>query len=453
MKKLIFSIAVIALVSCGKKKTVNYALFKGNIKNPNSKELSILNEKNELVKTIKVLDDGSFADTIFNANGYHSFRDGKESSSFYLKDGYDLSLQMDAKEFDESIVYSGEGNDINNFLAQKYLIRERAGSMEELYSLNEATYIAKMEGVNKELEKALENLDSDFAKEEKVNLNYEYLSHLTNYQPAHRYFSKNNEFKVSDAFPLNLDKLDLSNEEHFKKYNSYKSIVRYHFSKTARKNAKNKNISYEDAAIEFISSHKSELIKNNLIEEIAFQITSSNPKSELLYNAIMKISNDEALKERLTKQFEAIQKLAAGKTSPTFVNYENNAGGTTSLADLKGKYVYIDLWATWCKPCKAEIPFLKKVEKKYSDKNIEFVSISIDTKADHDTWKQMIKDKELGGIQLMADNDWKSKFILDYQVQGIPHFILIDPEGNIVKSFAPRPSDKKLIELFDELKI
>ncbi len=453
MKKLIFGIAAIALASCGKEKTVNYALFKGNIKNQNSKELSILNDKNELVKTIKVSDDGSFTDTIFNANGHHRFSDGKESSSFYLKDGYDLSLQMDAKEFDESIVYSGEGNDINNFLAQKYLIKERAGSMDKLYSLDEVAYIAKMEAVNKELEKSLENLDSDFAKEEKVNLKYEYLSHLTNYQPAHRYFSKNNEFKVSDTFPLNLEKLDVNNEDHFKKYNSYKSIVRYYFSKTARENARNKNISYEDAAFDYIEASKSEIIKNNLLEGMAFQISASNPKSEILYKAIMRISKDEALKERLTKQFEGIQKLAVGKASPTFENYENNAGGTTSLADLKGKYVYIDLWATWCQPCKAEIPFLKKVEEKYSDKNIEFVSISIDTETDHDTWKKMIQDQKLGGIQLMADKNWQSKFVLDYQVQGIPHFILIDPEGNIVKSYAPRPSDKKLIELFDELNI
>ncbi|WP_442265089.1 TlpA family protein disulfide reductase [Tenacibaculum sp. ZS6-P6] len=453
MKKLLFGIATIALVSCGKEQTVNYALFKGNIKNPNSKELAIINSSNELVKTIKLSEDGSFADTIFNANGHHRFSDGKESSSFYLKDGYELSLNMDAKEFDETIVYSGEGNEANNFLAQKYLIKERAGSMQDLYSLDETAYLAKMDDINKELEKTLENVDSDFAKEEKINLNYEYLSHLTNYQPAHRYFSKDNEFKVSESFPLNLDKLDVNNEDHFKKFNSYKNIVSYHFTNSARIKSKEKNISFEDAAIEYIESHKSEIIKSSLLKDMAFQISANNPKSEVLYNAIMKLSKDEALKERITKQFNGIKKLAAGNASPSFENYENNAGGTTSLADLKGKYVYIDLWATWCKPCKAEIPFLKKVEEKYSDKNIAFVSISIDAEADHDTWKKMIKDKELGGIQLMADKDWQSKFVLDYQVQGIPHFILIDPEGNIVKSYAPRPSDKKLIELFDELKI
>ncbi|MEO8254596.1 MAG: TlpA disulfide reductase family protein [Flavobacterium sp.] len=145
--------------------------------------------------------------------------------------------------------------------------------------------------------------------------------------------------------------------------------------------------------------------------------------------------------------------LGKGKPSPKFVNYENNNGGTTSLDDLKGKYVYLDIWATWCGPCKAEIPFLKEVEKKYHGKNIEFVSISLDEKKNYTKWKTMIKDKELSGIQLLADNNFLSSFVEDYKIEGIPRFILIDPQGNIVDADAPRPSDQKLIQLFEDLKI
>lgn len=145
--------------------------------------------------------------------------------------------------------------------------------------------------------------------------------------------------------------------------------------------------------------------------------------------------------------------LAKGEVSPKFVNYENNNGEKTSLDDLEGKYVYIDVWATWCGPCKAEIPFLKEVEKAYHGKNIEFVSISIDAAKDHDKWKAMIIEKELGGIQLFADGDWKSQFVQDYKISGIPRFILVDPQGNIVSADAPRPSSEELITLFNDLKI
>ncbi|TWO32870.1 TlpA family protein disulfide reductase [Seonamhaeicola sediminis] len=155
-----------------------------------------------------------------------------------------------------------------------------------------------------------------------------------------------------------------------------------------------------------------------------------------------------------------------GKPSPTFVNYENYKGGTTSLSDLKGKYVYVDVWATWCGPCKREIPFLKDIEEKYHGKNIEFVSISVDEgrgfKGDTPEekliaakagWKKMIAEKDMGGIQLFADKAWKSDFVQGYKITGIPRFILIDPDGNVVDANAPRPSSSKLIELFNELNI
>ena len=128
-------------------------------------------------------------------------------------------------------------------------------------------------------------------------------------------------------------------------------------------------------------------------------------------------------------------------------------GGTTSLDDLKGKYVYIDLWATWCNPCKREIPFLQKVEKQFHDKKIEFVSISVDVKKDHEKWKKMVTDKELTGVQLFANDNWNSQFVKDYMVSGIPRFILIDPNGNIVSPDAPRPSSPKLVELLNTLDI
>ncbi|MEO9512114.1 MAG: TlpA disulfide reductase family protein [Flavobacteriaceae bacterium] len=163
--------------------------------------------------------------------------------------------------------------------------------------------------------------------------------------------------------------------------------------------------------------------------------------------------NIEMMSNRLTSRFEEKQILIAmkGQASPKFVDYENYAGGTTSLDDLKGKYVYIDMWATWCAPCIAEIPSLKELEKAYHGKNIEFVSISVDRKKDYEAWKTMVNDKELGGIQLYSNRD--ESFGKAYMISGIPRFILIDPQGNIVSADALRPSDSKLTALFNSLNI
>ena len=188
-----------------------------------------------------------------------------------------------------------------------------------------------------------------------------------------------------------------------------------------------------------------------LSEQIESVKYSENMKE--YFDMFMKISTDDADKKALAELYEKVKILAVGNSSPKFIDYENNAGGTTSLDDLKGKYIYIDVWATWCGPCIGEIPSLKKVEKKYHNKNITFLSLSIDKAKDHDKWKKMIVDKELGGMQLLADDAWGSKFVQDYQIKGIPHFILLDPEGKIVKYSAPRPSSDKLIELFDKLNI
>jgi len=158
----------------------------------------------------------------------------------------------------------------------------------------------------------------------------------------------------------------------------------------------------------------------------------------------------------LNKNYESqhlkLTRFAKGKPSPTF-NLENYKGGKTSLKSLRGKYVYIDVWATWCAPCRQQIPFLKKIEEKYKNKNIAFVSLSIDKKSDKAKWRKMIKNEKLTGIQLFAENDWNSQFVKDYQIAGIPRFILIDPEGNIVDANAPRPTDPRLEVLFKSLKL
>ncbi|WP_296316704.1 TlpA family protein disulfide reductase [Winogradskyella sp. UBA3174] len=153
--------------------------------------------------------------------------------------------------------------------------------------------------------------------------------------------------------------------------------------------------------------------------------------------------------------------FAKGQTSPTFREYENFSGGNMSLEDLRGKYIYIDVWATWCGPCIREIPSLQKLEKQFEGKNITFVSISVDegrgykgnSAEAYKGWKKMIADKNLGGIQLIADNGFRSQFIQDYKINSIPRFLLIDPDGNIVNADAPRPSSSQLVALFNDLNI
>ncbi|WP_461533684.1 TlpA family protein disulfide reductase [Sinomicrobium sp.] len=151
-------------------------------------------------------------------------------------------------------------------------------------------------------------------------------------------------------------------------------------------------------------------------------------------------------------KYREMEGMLEGNPAPEVV-FEDTEGTTIALSELKGKYTYIDLWATWCGPCKKEIPSLKKVAKAYEGKNIQFVSISIDKEEDRGKWQDFVRDNDLNGIQLIADKNAHDKLAKAFNIKMIPRFILLDPEGKIVDATAPYPSDEKLLDLFDQLDI
>lgn len=159
----------------------------------------------------------------------------------------------------------------------------------------------------------------------------------------------------------------------------------------------------------------------------------------------------EAVKSQYVKMKEKGSQFAflEGKKSPAFDHYLNYNGKRTSLKDFKGKYIYLDLWATWCTPCRAEIPHLKKLEDEFKNKNIVFVSISIDKKSAFPAWKTMIESKKMSGVQLFANGE--KDFIKRLKVNSIPRFIIIDSNGIIVKAEATRPSNPNTKEILINL--
>ena len=125
--------------------------------------------------------------------------------------------------------------------------------------------------------------------------------------------------------------------------------------------------------------------------------------------------------------------------------FEVVGGSGLSEADLKDRWLVINYWATWCGPCKAEIPALKELEHDYQNNNITFLSVSVDT--DKEAWLNMVAEKELGGIQLWA-NGW-SAITKSYAINGIPRFMLFDANGNVISLDAPRPSSDEIRGLID----
>lgn len=162
-----------------------------------------------------------------------------------------------------------------------------------------------------------------------------------------------------------------------------------------------------------------------------------------VYQSFLNTANDEKQTAEIKTAYQNLSETLANKSAPDF-KYENLQSQLVSLKDFKGNYVYIDIWATWCGPCIAEIPSLKKLEKRFEGKKIKFVSISVDVSAHKQKWADFVKNNNLGGVQLLADKDFNSQFIKTFGITTIPRFILIDPEGKIIDNNAKRPSDEKL---------
>lgn len=153
------------------------------------------------------------------------------------------------------------------------------------------------------------------------------------------------------------------------------------------------------------------------------------------------------VKAEVQAEYDKWAKVAKGKELPAFT-FEDLQGKDVSLAQFRGKYVLIDCWATWCGPCRGQLPALKKLEEEYAGKALAFVSISSDS--DKEAWKKFVEKEKLGGVQLIQKtDDWA--FSNHFVITGIPRFILLDKEGKVYDANAPRPSDPALKKLLEGL--
>lgn len=119
------------------------------------------------------------------------------------------------------------------------------------------------------------------------------------------------------------------------------------------------------------------------------------------------------------------------------------------LSSLKGKFTYIDVWATWCGPCKKEIPFMEKmVEHFKGNDKVQFISISVDENVK--AWKDMINKDNPQWAQYNVNKETAKQFMGDWGISGIPRFIMIDKNGNIFSADASRPSEEKTTQTIEE---
>ena len=380
----------------------NQVTITGEITNPIGESVSFSNQDTSYSTTAN--EDGTFAISFnLDSTSYLDFGHGVERTAMYVYPGDEIKLRIDTEEFDETIEYKGSSS--SSYLAKKYLLEEGNDFFGKVYYMS-----------NGEAYKAyLDNFKIDVINE----------------------FSEITDSAFINSEIASIDKKNTYFIGRQEKLANYSVDVKNYMWET-------RNIARDFNFYTALDSLNSTDF-NNMAEQYtaAFQTLLDNvTDAEFLVTAQEKIKKTtNSWVERKT----AVDNMPKVGEPAIDFTYTDKEGNEFSLTSFKGNLVYVDVWATWCGPCKAEIPSLQQLEADYHDKNITFMSVSVDT--DKEAWVKMVTEQELGGVQLWADG-W-SEITKDYAIFGSPRFMLFDANGNVISTDSPRPSSSEIRELLE----
>ncbi len=359
-----------------------------------------------------------------------------KTKAIYLEPGKGLDVIWDMRPSGLEIEFAGDGADKNNFINGK---ETRVPVMGD-FGLKEDEFLEKIDQYIADNNKVLESkgFDKVFQEKEKTRLLYDVCGILWQYAQnrdcSEEYIAKMKSLMVEEDWLLQLDS-----------YTNFMEGAVAYFAGKALENQENASVKEKTLNVlnYVLSNIKSQAVKEYLVASFSISYIDSEGVDDA--EEVKAIFNKEVTNPVMQAAFNSLyaqgSSVAKGSKAHGFKYLDIN-GKEVSLDDFKGRYVYIDIWATWCAPCREEYPHLQMLEKAFQGTNISFVSISTDQ--DEAKWKQTVKDEKMGGIQLHTGGD--EDFLNAFRVKGIPRFILINPEGRIENANMTRPSDPMTIE-------
>ena len=326
---------------------------------------------------------------------------------------------------------------------------QSAEKQNELLGQSPMAFKQTMQAIAQQYTEILKNLPADFAtKEEKAN-RYQQLAIVSEYLLNHRKYTEEEAPAIKELQDL-CTAVDLDNATDFNDYPEYQTLVQNIFK--WRIYSHKVQYEFDDPWGKILADFKvlkSENIKQALAPLIIEGVspTSASATNEEIIALVKQLVKDNDLLNTLSKHIDLVNKLKAGQPFPALpaLTDLNDKEVKYEQLPLKGKLLFIDIWATYCPDCRKELPALETLQEDYKTEPITFVSISVDR--DKEAWKTMVKEKKLGGIHLYASPETKELFKELYDLRSIPRYMLIDEKGNIINANLPMPSDKNLKEL------
>ncbi|WP_207784567.1 TlpA disulfide reductase family protein [Marinifilum breve] len=249
----------------------------------------------------------------------------------------------------------------------------------------------------------------------------------------------------------------------FNSYRSYQGMIAagkimYQASKSDSKEWKesaaegyNRNYVQTDAYMRYVAKYYAD--RNSIISVLgSLRKESDQPLKEHIIKTLeAKNPNYQPLldyKKEMAEAKAAREKMMEGKVAPDFSFPTKKGDKNYGPKDFRGKYVLIDFWASWCGPCRQEIPHLKKEYEKYHGKGLEMLSVSIDHSKN--AWMKAMRKEKMPWPQVQAPKSGKD-IMKEYQFSGIPFIVLLDKEGKIVgKNLRGEKLEKLLESIFDK---
>ena len=442
MKNLVLALSACALFSC-QDPVNNTVIIKGTITEPLDETASISSKDYRTSYTDSLDSEATFEiEFELDAPSYMNFIHGKESTAMYVRPGDSIRVNINPSEFDETIKY--KGSKASSFLAAKYLLEDNL-DLRELYSLEEPDFLTAVDQASAQMNGLLDSIgECAFKTEQKRVISLQWASKKLSYK---KYYTNlgNGEIELSVNYFKFMEDIDINDPSFLEDNNSYNFLKTYVSS--------NVSTDFDHELLSNFDFIARTFNNQTTKDKIAYDLLKDFIKNEVLEDGDVIMEAYKALQSDSIKYNELndlrIEMATFSPGRPAFdFTYPNVNGDSISLSDFVGSLVYVDVWATWCGPCKREIPHLLELEKEYHGKNIIFLSVSVDEEKDYDTWKNMLVEKEMGGVQLFASG-W-SKIAKDYKINGIPRFMLFDSNGNIINVRAPRPSNDGIRTLIDQ---
>ena len=380
---------------------------------------------------------------------YLSLYHGREHMKLYVEGGDVVTLTFDGGDMAGS--YSLEGG---KSAAVKYLNNVKLLPLpDEDYALPFDEYKTRLAAKEKEAVKLLDAMDLSgegrFRQMEKSRIRYAYGAALLMYPVGHMIMSGSPDY-VPDEGYYDYISTYVAEDELLTGIDEYREFIAEAMHVL---DADNRTLAEVYPKTVAQMKYAADRLRKSSVREVIMHHIATTYVDNFGVKDIMELKNlyytyvtDPFLTAAYEAKCERWDLSRPGRRSPGF-RAEDLNGKVWTLADFRGRYVYIDMWATWCAPCRQEMPYLKQLEAQFKDAEIVFLGLSVDS--DKTKWEKMVRSGDLTGTQLYLGT--KSNFQEAYKIEGIPRFILLDKNGVIISNDMSRPSDPKTVETLNSL--